>query len=430
MVSVAIKTTGCKVNQADTAQIIEGLSDLGVRFVELGEEADVAVVNACTLTACADRDARQAVYRALRTVRGTVFLTGCFAERILVDEDFGERVQVVRGTWDRGEIVRILRQEVIGLLGGAGGDNKGEARGGGKKARGLERVRPIIKVQDGCDRECSYCIVPKVRGRGRSVPLDVVLEKVRRAREMGASEIVIAGTDIGSWGKGLGSGVGLLDLLSACLKQADGMRIRLSSVEPEGIGDELVSMLATCSDLCPHLHISLQSGSCSVLKAMNRNAESISVVGEAVRILREKRFGFAVGFDIICGFPTERECDFVESFELLKSIDPTYLHVFRFSRRPGTRAYSLRAVCTEEEVRERCRVLREFAMEQRGKWARKFLGKEVEVVDIRVLDGKVEGLTGEYFKCIREGQKKMAGRRRMVVREVDGKVLKVKAMED
>jgi threonylcarbamoyladenosine tRNA methylthiotransferase MtaB len=430
MVTVAIKTTGCKVNQADSAKVVEALLDLQVRFVELGEEAHIAVVNACTVTACADRDARQAVYRALRTVKGSVFLTGCFAERISLDGGFGERVRIIRGTWDREELVKVLRQEVIALEAISGGERERQIMIGARKPRGLERVRPIIKVQDGCDRECSYCIVPKVRGRGRSCPINVVLEKVEIAKESGASEIVIAGTDLGSWGRDFGGGACLVDLLEACLKHAGGMRIRLSSLEPEGISEELVQLLMSCEDLCPHLHVSLQSGSLAVLKAMNRNGQFVSRVVDAVSKLRAKRFGFAIGMDIICGFPTERESDFLETFELLRAIDPTYLHVFRFSRRPGTKALLLKPVCSDEEVRERCRRFREFALKQRERWAREFVGKDVEIVDIRCLEGRrVEGLTGEYYRCVREGTTKRTGRFRMVVQGAEGRILRVRAME-
>jgi len=427
MVTVAIKTTGCKVNQADSADIMEALCDLGVRFVEVGEKADIALINACTVTARADRDARQAVYRALRTVKGTVFLTGCFAQRISLDEAFGDRVRVVRGTWDRSEIVRVIRQEVMRLQDASKG--QGETMEA-SKGRGLGRVRPIIKIHDGCDKECSYCIVPKVRGRARSVSLDVVLNKVIEAREGGASEIVIAGTDIGSWGNDLKDGKGLVDLLLACLRHTDGMRVRLSSLEPEGISEELIHLLATCEDLCPHLHISLQSGSSSVLNAMNRNAESVSNVLDAVHKLRAKRFGFAIGLDIICGFPTERESDFLETLEVLEAIDPTYLHVFRFSRRPGTKAEFLEPVCTQEEVRERCQKLREFGLNQRKKWANAFVSRDVEVVDIRRVEEKfVEGLTGEYFRCIREGAMMRAGRFRAVVDRIDGSILRTRVEE-
>lgn len=412
-VAISIRTTGCKVNQSDSALIIEALQGLPVRLVSSGEPADLAVVNACTVTAAADRDGRASVHRALRTTNGPVFLTGCLAKRIGTwDLPGAGRVLVIPETSERDTLIAALRENVMTFL----RESRDTASALSAPFIGPLHTRPLIKVQDGCDQACAFCIVPHVRGPSRSLPISDALEKVKAAARRGAAEVVITGVDLGSWGKDLQPPLALPDLLESVLALNTGMRFRLSSIEPNRLDARLIALIAGCEDLCPHLHVPIQSGSDRVLRAMRR-PYGMSEVANLLELAAARIVDLTLGLDVLCGFPGEDDTDFEATLALVRSLPVTYLHVFPFSPRPGTEAWAMGSPPGRRVVAGRCAVLRGHSITCREARARAFIGREVEVVDIRSLpSGGVESLTSSYFRVLLPGAREVQpGRRRVRV---------------
>ncbi len=422
-VALSIRTTGCKVNQADGDWIAEALRGLPVRLVAPGEPADLAVVNACTVTAAADRDGRACVYRALRTTTGPVFLTGCLAMRLRAWPFEGaQRVRVVPGTRDRDALIAALRAEVAGMA--AAEDRQGQSLPVPGPPPAPRHVRPLIKVQDGCDHDCAYCIVPHVRGPSCSLPADEVLNRVRLAADQGASEVVLTGVDLGTWGRDLTPARTLADLLEALLALGTGLRFRLSSIEPDRLDDRLIDLLACSPDLCPHLHVPVQSGSDRILRAMRRPhtaAEVAARLVQAASVIPD----LALGLDVLCGFPGEDDADFEATLALVRSLPVAYLHVFPFSPRPRTEAASMGPVADHAVVARRCAVLRDLSASRRMERAASLRGRAVEVVDIRRRStGEIESLSSSYFRVLRPGAGHIRpGRHVVTVADARGPVL-------
>jgi threonylcarbamoyladenosine tRNA methylthiotransferase MtaB len=414
MIRVAIRTTGCKVNQADSDAIRSALAGLPVEFVDAEGGADIVVVNACAVTAAAERDGRAAVFRARRSGAGTVVLSGCMAARLAGGGDGApDGVRLFAGTRDRSDLLAFLRAEIGGLandfrhpaddpfspstarFAGAPG-----CPPGGQPS--TLRSRPLVKVQDGCDCSCSYCVVPRVRGPSRSSDEAQISEQVLATASAGAGEVVITGVDLASWGRDLTAGRALPDLLAGLVAMGTGLRFRLSSLEPHGLDDRLAGLLASSPDLCPHLHVPLQSGSDAVLAAMNRPYRAAELA-RRVEAFAARVPGIAFGYDVICGFPGETDADFEATRSLLASLPLAYLHVFPFSPRPGTPAASMPGAAPAAERSRRCAVLRAMSARARDARAAGLAGREVEVVDIRLADGGVEALAADYTRVLRQG---------------------------
>lgn len=414
LVQICFRTTGCKTNQADTDHIVECLSDLPVRIVGSEEDADIVVVNACTVTAKADRDGRASVYRALRSSSGPVFLTGCLAARLgCWKGPQPHRVHVMPETFDRTGLVAILRKHILALA--------GDAEAHGEVAK--RRARPFIKVQDGCNKRCAYCIVPYVRGESRSVPLDLIVQKFEAEAERGAGEIVLTGVNLGSWGQDLTPRASLPELLYVLVSLKSGPRIRLSSVEPEYLNDDLLDVMKQSQEICPHLHVPVQSGSQRLLEKMERPF-NVDMICSRIMLFANEIQRLTVGLDLICGFPGESDEDFAETLDLVQSLPVTYLHVFPFSPRPGTRAAEMGGKVPAEVIARRCAILREISNRRRLERARTLVGQEVEVIDIKAKADGVEGLTAEYFRALRlVGTEIRKGRYRAFVKDILGPTL-------
>lgn len=422
-VAISIRTTGCKVNQADSVRIADALRGLPVRLVPPGEPADLSVVNACTVTQAADRDGRANVYRALRTTRGPVFLTGCMAKRLGTWSVPGEeRLRVIPETGDHEALIQALKGHILAMLHA----EKGEVphRDTLRHAQVARHARPLIKVQDGCDHACAFCIVPHVRGPSRSVTPSEVVAHVRTQSERGASEVVLTGVDLGAWGADLDPPLTLADLLETLLDSRTGLRFRLSSIEPDRLDDRLIGLIAASPDVCPHLHVPVQSGSDRILRAMRRPLPTTEIASRlcaaAVRIP-----DLTLGLDILCGFPGEEDLDFQATFSLVRALPVTYLHVFAFSPRPGTEASTLGPAPDHRIVAERCAVLRAYSASRRAERASSMRGRDVEVVDIRHHpSGAVESLSREYFRLLRwDATDPTPGRHRVRVLDARGATL-------
>ena len=329
--TAAIETHGCKLNQADSTALAADLLSQGFQVVAPGELADVYVVNTCTVTHVADRKARQALRSARRrNPKATVVATGCYAERDPHALEALAEVDLVIGNRGKLDLVRKVagwrRAHAIPC---AEGTDEGAA------SAVSSRARLMVKIQEGCDQVCAYCIVPKVRGRERSIPSEVIVARIEEHSATGHREAVLTGTQLGSYGFDL-EGIDLEGLIARVLSETGISRLRVSSLQPQEIGPGLLDLWSD-SRLCPHFHLPLQSGSDAVLGRMRRRYTAERYL-EAVEEIRSAVPGASVTADVIAGFPGETDEDFEATYSVCEQAEFATMHVFPYSVRPGTSA--------------------------------------------------------------------------------------------
>lgn len=376
---VSYFTLGCRLNQHDTAAMRASLGAAGWGEARAGESPDVVVLNTCTVTARADQEARQLIRRLAREhPRARLVVTGCYAQRAPGEVASIEGVADVIGTAERDRIAERLAIPVRSAGGAAIAVAPARARrpfappGTAAAPVAFGRTRALLKVQDGCDAFCSYCVVPYVRGRSRSLPIPQAAAQARRLLEAGFHEIVLTGADLGAYGKDLG-GRGLLpELIEALLALGPSHRIRISSIEPNQVDPALIAAAGAEPRLCRHFHLPLQSGSAAVLRAMRRSYTPSDYARLAERLAA--RGTVAVGADVIVGLPGEGEAEFEETVRFVERLPIAYLHVFRYSPRPETRA-ALEAVRADTAAsRERSERLRALGAEKREAFQASLVG--------------------------------------------------------
>jgi len=371
MATFHITNFGCRATYADASAIEQQFAARGYRRADEAAAADVVVLNTCTVTADADACARQAIRRAHReNPAARIVVTGCYAQRapeelaafagvshivgnshitevadLLSQADAPARssalVQIgsIQPTKHMPATAQIFAGDIFARKGLAVAESIGDAG---------ERTRPVLKIQDGCDQRCAYCVIPFVRGRSRSLTPDLAITEVRRLVHGGAKEIVLSGINLGSYGRDLSPRANLLDLLRRILDETSIERLRLSSIEPIDLTAELVEMFASSRRLARHFHIPLQSGSDRILHAMHRWYKAAHYA-ERVRLVDKLLPGAGIGADVICGFPGEADDDHRETMQLVASLPFSYLHVFSYSQRPETEAARL---IEQERVQE------------------------------------------------------------------------------
>lgn len=379
---VAFRTLGCKVNRVESEDIAAELVGRGARIVD-EDEARVIVINTCTVTGEADAKARKAVRHALGgSNEPIVVVTGCLAALDAPAlEALGERV-VVEADKER------VAERVASLLGAPQ-----SAHGSNPPRFGAAyRTRVQLKVQDGCDAFCSYCIVPHARGVPRSVPLERIDRQVRQLVGAGAREIVLTGINLGRYHDG---GAGLSAVVRT-VASAGAARIRLSSIEPLDLRPRLLETLAETPAVCAHLHVPLQSGSDLVLAAMKRGYTVAEFEGR-IAALRQVLPGVAVTTDIIAGFPGESSSDHQQSLETVRRVGFSKLHVFRYSARRGTPAAEMSEQVPPEEKARRASELRDLGEQLRASFSASRVGQTVEVLVEKVTDGVGSGTTRDYL---------------------------------
>ncbi len=394
---IAITTLGCKTNQFESAAIIESVGKKGYKVVPFSDYADVYIINTCTVTARSDAESRRLIRRAHnRNASAKIVVTGCYAQLAYEKIRNMPGVSIVLGNNEKRGLADVLAEINDGPVVRVSDITKEAQADGVVLETFAEHTRAFLQVQNGCDSFCSYCIVPYVRGRSRSVALEVALDGIRTFVEKGFKEVVLTGIHLGMYGLDLNPAKSLLDLLSDAEKETDLVRLRIGSLEPAEITDQMVELLSLSKIICPHLHVPLQSGDDRVLSKMNRHY-STEFYGDVVRKLVEAIPGACIGTDIIAGFPGESEREFENTLKFLECLPLAYFHVFPFSPRENTPAAGFDGRVPGEIVRERAKILRALSDSKKNAYFESFLGKALDVlVQSRERDGLFRGLSRNY----------------------------------
>lgn len=411
---VAVATLGCKVNQYDTASIETRLRTEGCTVVPFAPGADVYVVNSCTVTDRADAESRQLVRRARRfNPTARVIMTGCFAQINPHGAAIPEVDHVV-GLNRLPDVVRAVRGELSATAERIVVNDLRTARR--VQTLGAEtftgQTRAFLKIQEGCDLFCTFCIVPFARGRSRSVPPRQVLEQLRLLVERGFQEVVLTGVHLGGYGVDLDPGMELVDLLEMIIEQPPVPRLRLSSIDPPEVTARLLALMARSDVLCPHLHIPVQAGDDEVLQRMRRKYDPAFLRALGTEI-RTQLPDAAIGTDVIAGFPGETDAQFDATLALLAELPLTYFHVFPYSRRTGTTAAKLPGHVAPGRVKSRAQRLRKLGERKRADFARRFVGVDLLVLveNTPVPDsGRLSGYTRNYQRVELSGPSALRNR--------------------
>lgn len=416
MGSFFVENFGCRATQADGAAIERQLLDRGLLRGGSADHAEVVVLNTCTVTASADQDARAAIRRIRRAnPDARIVVTGCYAQRAPEEIAKLEGVSLVIGNSHKHALPEMAAhlgsrsfvpvasigvgvepaEVVVGdifahteLLAAPVFDSESAA----------ERTRPNLKVQDGCNNRCSFCVIPYVRGKSRSLSMDSVLREVDALAEAGYQEIVLSGINLGRWGIDLRPRLGFEQLLRTILEKTGIPKIRISSVEPMDWSNELIAMVAESPRICKHTHVPLQSGSDRILRKMHRRYRPWHYADRIQRI-RAAMPAAAIGADVMVGFPGETDEHFEETRSFIASLPFTYLHVFTYSSRPGTPSATMAEQVPVHLARERNKILRELIAGKKRAFLESLVGSEVEAVTLtHQRDHKTEALTDNFQK--------------------------------
>jgi len=433
-----VENFGCRATQADGAAIEQQFQERGLLRASEPSQAGIVVLNTCTVTAAADQDARAAVRRIHRkNPKAQIVVTGCYAQRAPQEIAAIPGVSSVIGNSHKHRLAEIALTRHQGSdLGGQQGsfgfvpltqlvpdgqDSISAAQGpifvsdifahtellaAPVFDAANERTRPNLKIQDGCDNRCSFCVIPYVRGQSRSLPLTQILREVESLIAAGYRELVISGINLGRWGRDLASGGSLHplifeDLISAILHETAVQKLRISSVEPMDWSKDLIRLVAGSSRIAKHAHVPLQSGSDAVLRRMHRKYRPWHY-REKIEMIREAMPTAAIGADVMTGFPGETGIEFEETRRMIEDLPFTYLHVFTYSARPGTPAAVMARQIPVEVARERNRILRDLAYEKKLSFMKSFVGKSLEVITLNAVSQgddqeHTEALTDNYL---------------------------------
>lgn len=394
---LAFYTLGCKVNQYETQALEQLFTQRGHTLVPFEEAADVYIINTCTVTAVSDKKSRQVIRRARKESPDAVIaVCGCYPQTHPEDMD-ALSVDLVSGTGDRLGFVELVEQaarerQPINALDDAMKRLDFEVLPAG----GLEgRTRAMMKVEDGCVNFCSYCIIPYARGRIRSLPLEQAVEQAKGLQEQGYREIVLTGIEISSWGHEWRNDSSLIDLIEGVCAAAPECRIRLGSLEPRTITAEFCARASQLPNLCPHFHLSMQSGCDTVLKRMNRKYDSARYY-ESVKLLREYFDKPGITTDLIVGFPGETEEEFQQTLSFIRKCGFSAMHVFPYSKRPGTPAAARRDQILNAVKEERAHAAAAVAKAMEAEYLQQWVGQTVPVLLEEERDGAWRGYTAEY----------------------------------
>jgi threonylcarbamoyladenosine tRNA methylthiotransferase MtaB len=405
-----ITTLGCKVNQAESEAIAQELLDSEWSATTDCAGAEVCIVNTCTVTQKASMQSRQAVRQAIRANPGArIVVTGCYAQTAPQELDEIDGVDYVVGHDKKLSISRLLDTKENGA-GNMGVSSFRDIRRERQfqlmtTATSASRTRPFLKIQDGCDAFCTYCIVPFARGRSRSMPVENVLQSIEELAGAGFLEIVLTGIHLGAYGRDLQPANNLAGLMNRIENQKAIPRIRISSLEPFELTPEVIRQAADSDIFCRHFHIPLQSGDDGILKKMGRpytSQEFDALINRIHRLMPDA----AIGVDTLIGFPGESQAAFNNTYRLIEELPVSYLHVFPFSSRPGTPAAKMPDKIDPPALKSRSAKMRELGRQKRLQFYGRFLGKSVAVLIETKRDGStglLKGISSNYLPVLLDG---------------------------
>jgi threonylcarbamoyladenosine tRNA methylthiotransferase MtaB len=399
MKRIALHTLGCKLNYAETAAIGKQFTGNGYTIVDMDDRPEVVVINTCSVTASADRECRQLVRRIVRhSPNAIVAVVGCYAQLQAEQLAAIQGIDLVLGSQDKFSLFKFVdgckkKTHADILVSCIGETNEfGMASSAGFK----ERTRAFLKVQDGCDYSCTYCTIPLARGKSRSAGMPEIIRQAREAVELEYKEVVLTGVNVGDYGRN--DGTNLLTLLKQLVTVDGLMRIRIGSIEPNLLTDELLDFWFTEKILCNHWHIPLQSGSDTILRLMRRRYLT-DVYTNCVERIKSRIPDAGIGTDVIVGFPGETHEVFEETYNYLVNLPVTYFHVFSYSERPNTPSAKFVQKIDPHIKGERSKRLHQLGDRKRGDFHHHFIGKTIPVLfESLNADGTVSGLTEEYIR--------------------------------
>ncbi|MBU1487083.1 tRNA (N(6)-L-threonylcarbamoyladenosine(37)-C(2))-methylthiotransferase MtaB [bacterium] len=400
MPKAAFKTLGCKLNRFETACLVNDFKDQGFKIVDFKDQADVYLINTCTVTLKSDHKSRQIIRQAVRRAKeALIVVTGCYVQTDAEEIAKIKGVDLVVGN--------TLKSGIASLALEAFGNGKRKSPqilvdGFNKKEEErqelssfMDLTRAFIKIQDGCDSACTYCKVRFARGPSRSLEEEKILAQIRQLTLSGYKEIVLTGVNLGSFKGREGN---LTDLLKKILR-IDGLgRIRLTSIEPQDLTDELIELMATGTKICPHLHLPLQSGDDKILRRMGRSYDPAFYQERVERVIRLIPSA-AIGADVMVGFPGEDGQSFEKTLSLLSSLPFSYFHIFRFSKRDGTLAAKMDGEVSCQEMTRRSKILRTLSAKKSFDFRKRFEGKELSCLILKEKEAEsLTALSDNYIK--------------------------------
>ena len=411
---VAITTLGCKANQFDSDVMAGLIEEDDFEMVSFKERADAYIINTCTVTGKTDYQSRQLVRRARQlNPSATLIVTGCYAQVASTELSKIEGIDYILGNLEKDSILTYIRknEKRESPQVSVGDIAKERSLFYSKAVVSPSRTKAYLKIQDGCNAFCSFCIIPSARGRSRSLSPKRIFEEMEHLIKNGFREMILTGIDLGSFGADLSPSITLTDLLKEMEDKKYPCRIRLSSLEPKKITDDLIDLMGESSSLCNHIHISLQSGDNHILTKMNRHYTS-NDFENVVKKLYNAIPNIAIGLDLIAGFPGEREEHFMNTYHLLENLPLSYFHVFPFSKRKGTRASAFSSQVENKMIKERAHALRELGTEKRMVFYKENDGRTEKILVETTSGkstGKLRGLTRNYIPVTLKGDNSLKG---------------------
>jgi len=403
----ALFTIGCKVNQYETEAIAEKLESLGFERVDFRERADVYVINTCTVTGESDRSSRQAIYRAKRrSPDAKIIVTGCYAQ---LEKEFLQSlpdVSIVVKQEDKGKLPSLIAR-LMGQ-GARGKEEDNEFFGFGVKGL-AKHTRALVKIQDGCEKNCAYCVVPFARGKERSREVGQIISEINDLVENGYKEVVLTGVHVGRYNR---DGLSLVQLSERILNETKVERIRYSSIDPKEFSDQLIDLLSKSERICRHLHIPLQSGDDFILSEMKRDY-SVEEYRVLVDMISDSIPDVMIGADVIVGFPGETDEQFENTCQFIRSSPINYLHVFSYSDRKGTEATSMPDKIPPQVIHKRSEILHSLGRKKWRSYIDRFIGKKLNVLIENRRDRKtcmLTGLSDNYIRVLLDGDDSLKNR--------------------
>ncbi len=396
---VAFYTLGCKLNYSETSTIGNQFLEKGFNIVDFNEQADIYVINTCSVTDNTDKECRQIVRRALRNNPDAfIAVTGCYAQLRPEEIVKIDGVDVILGSNEKFKIFDLIDdfgKKELSCIYVSPTENLTDVNAA-FSTDADSRTRAFLKVQDGCDYKCSFCTIPLARGKSRSLLPNVVLSNFKKLLSEGYKEIILTGVNVGDYGKAINTN--LYELLFLLVNESGEFRIRISSIEPNLLTDEIIDLAVKNKKICNHFHIPLQSGSPKILKLMQRRYTA-DYYKNLIEKVTERIPDVGIGVDVIVGFPGETEQDFFDTYNFLKELSISYLHVFTYSERPDTKAITMDGVVDHSERKRRNNMLRILSEKKRNEFYTKMNGRKLEILfEHEEHNGLMRGFASNYVR--------------------------------